>query len=330
MPLAGAAINGLLGKRFPKALVNTIALGSTALAFAYAVWVAVQFFGLPANQIPYIEHARQTWMAAGSFSVEYGFWLDQLSLVMLLVVSGVGFVIHIFSVGYMEHEGGYYRYFSFLNLFMFFMLTLVLANNYLLMFVGWEGVGLASYLLIGFWFLKPSAANAGKKAFITNRVGDFGFLIALFLLIKHFGTLQYDGVFKAVSGLRRRNHDRSADRGRPADADGRHRQVGADSAVRLAAGCHGRPHAGFGTDPRGDDGHRRRVHGVPLARHLRSRAQRCTDGCGDRNADRDLRRLDRHCADGHQEGAGVLHRFAARLHVHGRGRSWPTARASST
>ena len=107
---------------------------------------------------------------------------------MLLVVTGVGFLIHIYSVGYMEHEGGYYRYFAYLNIFMFFMLTLILANNYLLMFVGWEGVGLASYLLIGFWFLKDSAANAGKKAFITNRVGDFGFLIALFLLIKHFGT----------------------------------------------------------------------------------------------------------------------------------------------
>ena len=119
---------------------------------------------------------------------------------MLLVVTGVGFVIHIFSVGYMAHEGGYYRYFAFLNIFMFFMLMLILADNYLQMFVGWEGVGLASYLLIGFWFLKQSAANAGKKAFITNRVGDFGFLIALFLLIKHFNTLQYDGVFKAVAG----------------------------------------------------------------------------------------------------------------------------------
>ncbi len=200
LPLAGGAINGLLGRRFSKAVVNTIALGSTALAFSYAVWVAIQFFGLPANQIPYIER-HATWIASGSFSVHYGFWLDQLSLVMLLVVSGVGFVIHIFSVGYMEHEGGYYRYFSYLNLFMFFMLTLVLADSYLLMFVGWEGVGLASYLLIGFWFLKPSASNAGKKAFITNRVGDFGFLIALFLLIKHFGTLQYDAVFKAVSGM---------------------------------------------------------------------------------------------------------------------------------
>ncbi len=197
LPLAGAAINGLLGKRFPKSLVNTIALGSTAAAFAYALWVAAQFLALP-TQVPYVE-TYGTWMAAGEFSVHWGFWLDQLSFVMLLVVTGVGFVIHIFSVGYMAEEGGYYRYFAYLNLFMFFMLMLILADNYLQMFVGWEGVGLASYLLIGFWFKKPSAANAGKKAFITNRVGDFGFLIALFLLIKHFNTLQYAGVFKAVS-----------------------------------------------------------------------------------------------------------------------------------
>ena len=198
LPLTGAAINGLLGKRFSKTLVNTIALGSTAAAFAYALYVAVQFAGMPADQIPHIERYA-TWVTAGEFTAEFGIYLDQLSLVMLLIVAGVGFVIHIYSVGYMEHEGGYYRYFAYLNIFMFFMLTLILANNYLLMFVGWEGVGLASYLLIGFWFLKDSAANAGKKAFITNRVGDFGFLIALFLLIKHFGTLQYDTVFKAIA-----------------------------------------------------------------------------------------------------------------------------------
>ncbi|HUI84240.1 MAG TPA: NADH-quinone oxidoreductase subunit L [Candidatus Binatia bacterium] len=198
LPLAGAAINGLLGRRFPKALVNAVALGSTGASFAMALWVATQFAGLPPDQIPHIERYT-TWLSAGPFSAEYGIYLDQLSVVMMLVVTGVGFVIHVYSVGYMEHEGGYYRYFSYLNIFMFFMLTLVLANNYLLMFVGWEGVGLASYLLIGFWFLKKSAADAGKKAFITNRVGDFGFLIALFLLIKHFGTLQYENLWKLVS-----------------------------------------------------------------------------------------------------------------------------------
>jgi NADH-quinone oxidoreductase subunit L len=197
LPLAGAAINGLLGKRFSKGLVTTIALGSTALAFAMALWVAAQFIGLPPDQIPHIERYG-TWLSAGLFSAEFGIYLDQLSLVMMLVVTGVGFLIHVYSVGYMEHEDGYYRYFAYLNLFMFFMLTLVMANNYLLMFVGWEGVGLASYLLIGFWFLKKSAADAGKKAFITNRVGDFGFLIALFLLIKHFGTLQYDSLWPLI------------------------------------------------------------------------------------------------------------------------------------
>src|SRR5205085_2901743 len=111
------------------------------------------------------------------------------------------FLIHDYSVGSMAHEGGYYRVFSYLNLFMFFMLTLILANNYLLMFVGWEGVGLASYLLIGFWFVKDSAASAGKKAFIVNRIGDFGFLIGLFLLIKHFGTLTFNQLFSAIAKL---------------------------------------------------------------------------------------------------------------------------------
>ncbi len=198
LPLAGAAINGLLGKRFPKALVNTIALGSTALAFAYALWVAAQFAGLPPDQIPHIEQYA-TWLSVGSFSIPYGIYLDQLSLVMLLIVTGVGFLIHVYSVGYMAEEGGYYRFFAYLNIFMFFMLTLVLGNSYLVMFIGWEGVGLSSYLLIGFWFLKKSAADAGKKAFITTRVGDCAFLIALFLIIKHFGTLQFEGLWALVA-----------------------------------------------------------------------------------------------------------------------------------
>jgi NADH-quinone oxidoreductase subunit L len=128
-------------------------------------------------------------------------YLDQLSLVMLLVVTGVGFLIHIYSVGYMWDDPSYYRFFAYLNLFMFFMLTLILANSYLVMFIGWEGVGLASYLLIGFWFTKDSAASAGKKAFIVNRIGDFGFLIALFLMIEHFGSLNFTDVFGKVQPL---------------------------------------------------------------------------------------------------------------------------------
>ncbi|MGH9569344.1 MAG: NADH-quinone oxidoreductase subunit L [Candidatus Angelobacter sp.] len=198
LPLAGAAINGIFGRHFKNAIVSLIALFFTAASLGYAVWAVVQ--GLHMEKLPYIETVG-TWIWAGKFSAPFGFYFDQLSMVMVLVVTGVGFLIHIYSVSYMAHEGGFYRFFSYMNLFMFFMLTLVLANNYLLMFVGWEGVGLASYLLIGFFFLKDSAADAGKKAFIVNRIGDFGFLIGMFLLIQQFGTLNYDGVFKAVSGL---------------------------------------------------------------------------------------------------------------------------------
>jgi NADH-quinone oxidoreductase subunit L len=198
LPLAGALINGLFGKRFTKSVVAAIALFFTGASFLVACAHAYMLVHSGADAL---ETSYGTWIRAGSFSADFGVYLDHLSLVMMLVVTGVGFIIHVYSVAYMEHEGGYYRYFSYLNFFMFFMLTLVLANNYLLMFVGWEGVGLASYLLIGFFFLKDSAANAGKKAFITNRVGDFGFLIALFLLIQHFGTLRYAVVFDIASHL---------------------------------------------------------------------------------------------------------------------------------
>jgi NADH-quinone oxidoreductase subunit L len=194
LPLAGAAVNGFFGKKSSRQAVTTIALVFSGAAFAMALWVAMRFSSLT---LPYHEYFVH-WIRSGSFSVDFAFYLDQLSLVMLLVVTGVGFLIHVYSVGYMWDDPSYYRFFSYLNLFMFFMLTLVLASNYLVMFIGWEGVGLASYLLIGFWFTKDSAASAGKKAFIVNRIGDFGFLIALFLLIKHFGSLNFDQVFQNV------------------------------------------------------------------------------------------------------------------------------------
>jgi NADH-quinone oxidoreductase subunit L len=197
LPLVGAAINGLFGKRFSRQTVSAIALGFCGAAFAMALWIVSQYSSLT---LPHVERLA-SWIRAGDFQADFAFYLDQLSLVMLLVVTGVGFLIHIYSVGYMWEEGGFYRFFSYLNLFMFFMLTLILASNYLLMFVGWEGVGLASYLLIGFWFTKDSAASAGKKAFIVNRIGDFGFLIALFLMIKHFGSLSFEPVFRIVSGM---------------------------------------------------------------------------------------------------------------------------------
>jgi NADH-quinone oxidoreductase subunit L len=194
LPLIGAAINGLFGRRFKNAIVSAIALLFTAASFGWAAWAVWSVWPGSGVALPHIE-TLGPWITAGSFSAPFGFQLDQLSMIMVLVVTGVGFLIHIYSVGYMAHEGGYYRFFAYLNLFMFFMLTLVLADNYLLMFVGWEGVGLASYLLIGFFFLKDSAANAGKKAFIVNRIGDFGFLIGMFLIIQNFHSLTYTEVF---------------------------------------------------------------------------------------------------------------------------------------
>jgi NADH-quinone oxidoreductase subunit L len=194
LPLVGCAINGLFGKRFPNSLVKTIALAFPGASMIYAWYLALTV------QLPYFE-THGVWMRAGDFTVSYGFQLDQLSVLMMLVVTTIGFVIHVYATGYMEHEGGYYRFFSYLNLFMFFMLMLVLADNYLVMFVGWEGVGLASYLLIGFYFLRDSASAAGKKAFITNRIGDFSFLIALFLIIQHFGSVRFADVFSQVAKL---------------------------------------------------------------------------------------------------------------------------------
>jgi NADH-quinone oxidoreductase subunit L len=197
LPLAGAAINGFFGRRSSKKAITTVALFFCGAAFAMALFMAAKFSSASAPYYYDLAH----WIRSGNFQVDFSFYLDQLSLVMLLVVTGVGFLIHIYSVGYMWDDDGYYRFMCYLNLFMFFMLTLVLAKNYLVMFIGWEGVGLASYLLIGFWFIKDSAAAAGKKAFIVNRIGDFGFLIALFLMIQHFGSLDFTRVFSAVQPL---------------------------------------------------------------------------------------------------------------------------------
>ena len=195
LPLAGFLINGLLGKHLPKALVSGVALLAPLASFAlvlnagYLTYLHVNTsFGAP---LPYTETCPLGWINVGTLHIDFQFVLDQLSLIMLLVVTGVGFLIHIYSVGYMAHDEGYARFFSYLNLFLFFMTVLVLAGNTLVMFIGWEGVGLASYLLIGFYFTKDSAANAGKKAFIVNRIGDFGFLIAMFLLLANFGTLTF-------------------------------------------------------------------------------------------------------------------------------------------
>ncbi len=197
LPLAGFVINGVFGRRLPKSVVSLVALVFPAAALAQVLWIAARVHG--GLVLPYVQRFATPWIAVTGFHADFSFLLDQLTLVMLLVVTGVGFLIHLYSISYMAEDEGYWRFFSYMNLFLFFMLTLVLAANFLLMFVGWEGVGLVSYLLIGFYYNKDSAANAGKKAFIVNRIGDFGFLIAMFLLIVHFGTLSFSGVFGAIS-----------------------------------------------------------------------------------------------------------------------------------
>src|SRR5579862_4570380 len=197
LPFLGFLINGLFGRRMPKSMVNLFAIGSVTLSFLWAVKTLV---GLSPLETKYIEHYF-TWIQSGALNISIDFAVDRLTAVMLMVVTGVGLLIHIYSIGYMAHEDGYYRFFAYLNLFMFFMLVLVLAQNFLVLFVGWEGVGLCSYLLIGFYFLEQYATNAGNKAFIVNRIGDFGFSLAIFLIVRQFGSLDFTRVFDAAKGM---------------------------------------------------------------------------------------------------------------------------------
>jgi NADH-quinone oxidoreductase subunit L len=200
LPLLGAAVNGIFGRGWKKNVVTGVALSSTTLAFLAALELVREFVDLPANQIPWTQ-SYFTWISAGGFRADFSLQVDQLTVIMLLVVTGVGWLIHIYSTGYMHDDPGYQRFFSYLNLFMFFMLLLVLAANYLLMFVGWEGVGLCSYLLIGFFFLKQSATNAGNKAFWVNRIGDFGFILGLLLILRTFGTLDFATVLPRAAAM---------------------------------------------------------------------------------------------------------------------------------
>ena len=208
LPGAGALVNGLYGKRLPRSVISAVACGSVALSLLLAL---VAFFGVfwaeggqavvSANLFTWIPGMGVP-LADGTlhdFQIPWEYRLDSLSMVMVLVVTGVGFLIHIYSVGYMSHDPGYGRYFAYLNLFTFFMLNLVLAANFLLMFIGWEGVGLCSYLLIGFWFERKSAADAGKKAFLVNRIGDLGFALGMMLIFVQFGSLDFYRVMGAIA-----------------------------------------------------------------------------------------------------------------------------------
>jgi len=196
-PAVGFALNLFFGRRLAKGTVGLIACGAIGLSFLVSILLFVDLLSLsPANRS--LEKILYTWILSGEFQARVGFLVDPLSIVMMMVVSGVSFVIHIYSHGYMRDDPDYPRYFTYLNLFVFFMLILVSANNFLLLFVGWEGVGLCSYFLIGFWYEKKSASDAGKKAFIVNRIGDYGFLLAIFLIFVTFGTIDFKAVFAAA------------------------------------------------------------------------------------------------------------------------------------
>ncbi len=200
LPAIGALINGIFGTRLPKSLVHIIALTAVGSSFALSLKAFFQLLSVPPDQ-RIVEVTIYQWLASGDFSIDVAFLLDPLSAVMLLVVTGVGFLIHIYSTGYMHHDPSYSRFFTYLNLFVFAMLLLVMGNNFLMMFVGWEGVGLCSYLLIGFWFDDHANASAGKKAFVVNRVGDFGFILGILLIFIHFGSLKYSDVFSKAESI---------------------------------------------------------------------------------------------------------------------------------
>jgi len=200
-PLLGFLINGLLGPKLSKKVIGPIACVAVGLSAILSTLIFLEVKALPPESRILNDVISYTWMAAGNFSVEVGFLVDPLSLVMLLVVCWVSLLIHIYSIGYMHGDPGYVRYFAELNLFVFFMLILVSANNFLMMFVGWEGVGLCSYLLIGFWYEKKSATDAGNKAFFVNRIGDFGFLLGIFAIFYYVGTLNFQEVFAKAPSI---------------------------------------------------------------------------------------------------------------------------------
>ena len=196
-PLIGSIINGFFGLKIGKKAVGFIACGSMTLSFLTSVLVYVGYLMLPEGQHVY-EQVVWTWFGASDFNVDFGFQVDPLTLVMMFVVTGVGLIIHVYAVGYMQEEYSYYRFFAYFNLFVSAMLLLVMGNNFLLMFIGWEGVGLCSYFLIGYYFEKKSACDAGTKAFIVNRIGDFAFLLAIMYIFNIFGSIDFTTVFHAA------------------------------------------------------------------------------------------------------------------------------------
>ncbi|CUS97727.1 Proton-conducting membrane transporter [Candidatus Kryptobacter tengchongensis] len=204
-PLIGFIINGLFGWRIKnEKIIGWFGSLTVGASFVVSFLIYLELIGLPFYERKFIVEYL-SWIKTGGLDVSFSYLVDPLSILMAMVVTGVGFLIHVYSIGYMHGDKGFARFFAYLNLFIFMMLTLVLADNYLLMFLGWEGVGLCSYLLIGFWYDKPfekmTTSDAGRKAFIVNRIGDFGFLLGLFLMYKYFGSLNFNTVFSIADKL---------------------------------------------------------------------------------------------------------------------------------
>ncbi len=304
LPLAGALFLHFAGRYVKEPLSGWLASAAIGGAFVIAAIAAVPFIqgGAEPITIPLWE-----WMPAIGASFEL-LW-DPLAALMALVVTGVGTLIHVFAIGYMHGDERFHRFFTNLNLFAASMLTLVLAGNYAMLFLGWELVGLCSYLLIGFWYTRTTAAAAAKKAFIVNRIGDFGFMIGLMLIFAVFGTLSFAGVFERAG---EELHRGDGYRDRAAPAGWRRGQVGADPALRLAARCDGGPDSCLRPDPCRDDGHRRGLRHRPVRPDLRVHTLRLDGGCNHGGADRDMGGL-------HRPGPDAMSR-----------RSWPTRPSPSS
>ena len=337
LPIFSAAVMFFFGRKLDKKAVNAFCVGAVVVAFAWsclAVWQYTQTWQPAHNNGPY-QTILYTWLGTGDaqhgitlpgahgpfqFNADAGFLLDPLSAIWLLFVTGVGMLIHIYSIGYMAHEGGYYRFFGYLNLFMFSMLTLVLGNNYTMMFVGWEGVGLCSYLLIGFWFKKHSASTAANKAFIVNRIGDAGFLMGMMTIAWYFGSVRFTDITHTL-------HTSHFAVGDP---------VITFATLMLFIGACGKsaqlplyvwlPDAMEGPTPVSALIHAATMVTAGVYMVARSNAlfiagaDQHEDRGHHRRADGDLRRLDRPGAERHQARARLLHRLAARIHVPGAGR----------
>ena len=306
-PLFGATVL-LVGGRRTDRWGHLLGVAMPVAAFVYGV---IAFFTLLGDTNRSQDVHLYSWIPVAGFQVNMNLLIDQLSICFVLLITGVGSLIIIYSVGYMAHDPERRRFFGYMNLFLAAMLLLVLGDNYLVLYAGWEGVGLASYLLIGFWQYKNSAAVAAKKAFIANRVGDAGLSIAIMLMFAEFGTVSFTGVFGSVNSRRqRRGHG-----ARAAAAARRVRQVGAGAAAVLAARRDGGPDPGVGADPRGHHGHRRGVPAGAVQPDPRAHARRAAGGGPGGHGHAAVRRHHRLRQGRHQEVAGRVHHEPDRLHV---------------